>query len=237
MAEFKNIRNRSFAGLLMVALLAVALTTPAVWGGAMGVTYNFVLWEMQLLARKRVSHLRLSNRHNEVSPTIVMLALVAIVTLVALVAMIWIRYQPEGWALLIMLIGSTAFADTGAYLVGNMCGKGPSSYKFVTATSPNKTDAGFYGGYVAGAVSVLLFSFVLLPQVGAELGCVQTIVLAVTLPYVAIMGDLLMSWVKRSIQVKDFGSLLGAHGGVLDRIDSHIAVVIVYMVIRILFEL
>jgi phosphatidate cytidylyltransferase len=101
-------------------------------------------------------------------------------------------------------------ADTFAYLAGSWIG-GP---KLLPVASPNKTWAGLVAGLVFGAMSGLLLA--------DWVGLSWPIALALSVPtaMAAVVGDLLMSLAKRRFGVKDAGSLIPGHGGVLDRVDA-----------------
>lgn len=119
---------------------------------------------------------------------------------------------PDGAYWLIILTAMTAGSDTGAYYTGRAFGR----KKLCPAISPGKTVAGGIGGILAGIVTAELVSMILplAPSV-IEIGLI-----AVILVIIGICGDLIESVIKRSMEVKDSGSLLGAHGGLLDRVDS-----------------
>lgn len=105
-------------------------------------------------------------------------------------------------------------SDTFAYLVGVKYGK----TKLLERISPKKTVEGSIGGYVAGAILGFAFGYFMIPSI--PLG--YLIALALTIPAISQIGDLAFSSLKRAYGIKDFGSLLPGHGGVLDRIDSMI---------------
>lgn len=101
-------------------------------------------------------------------------------------------------------------ADTFAYLVGSWVG-GP---KLLPAASPNKTWAGLVAGLTFGSGTGLLLA----DWVG--LSAIEALALAIPTAIAAVLGDLLMSLAKRRFGVKDAGSLIPGHGGVLDRVDA-----------------
>jgi phosphatidate cytidylyltransferase len=103
-------------------------------------------------------------------------------------------------------------ADTAAYFVGRAWGR----RKLAPAISPSKTWEGAWGG-VAGAVAYAIIGGTLLTGVGAW---PVYAVAAVLLGAISIVGDLFESAAKRQAGVKDSGTLLPGHGGILDRIDS-----------------
>lgn len=121
--------------------------------------------------------------------------------------------------------------DAGAYFIGVFFGK----HHAFPRVSPKKTTEGFVGGIVIGAASMTLYGVILHYAAG----------LSVSFPALALygfiggitteLGDLVFSFIKRVIGVKDYGSLLPGHGGVLDRFDSmFFAAPVVYMLVSLL---
>ena len=109
-----------------------------------------------------------------------------------------------------LIILNTALFDSFAYLVGSNFGK---TY-IAKGISPNKTLEGFIGGLIA---SVLLGCFA-----GYIIDMYLLIIIFVIGSIFAFIGDLLISSFKRKSGVKDTGTILPGHGGVLDRVDSHL---------------
>jgi phosphatidate cytidylyltransferase len=109
-------------------------------------------------------------------------------------------------------------ADISAYFAGKKWG----ATKLAPEISPGKTVAGMYGalisGLVCGAVLSLIYGFQLM--IAADF-----VLLSVLTVLISIYGDLFFSVVKRQCGVKDSGTLLPGHGGILDRVDSLIAAV------------
>jgi phosphatidate cytidylyltransferase len=125
-----------------------------------------------------------------------------------------IRDIPEFgfWAVIAVLF--TVFAaDTGAFFVGRTFGR----HSMAPAISPKKSWEGLVGGVLAavGMAFVILYKdrdeFLTIPQ---------SLVLGLVIAIAAVLGDLFESAVKRDLDVKDSGRLLGGHGGMLDRLDS-----------------
>lgn len=107
-------------------------------------------------------------------------------------------------------------SDTGAYVFGKIIG-GP---KMAGEISPNKTWAGYAGALIVPAIMVMLVGFNFdIPHLLAGLALGAT----------GQAGDLLVSWLKRSVSVKDTGQLIPGHGGVLDRVDSLMLAAPVYI--------
>ena len=121
---------------------------------------------------------------------------------------------------LFVILFNTVLADVGAYLVGSSIGKTPLFPKI----SPNKTIEGLLGG--AGFVLIFLSIIYFYDLISLD------IVLAslISLPF-AFIGDYFESQLKREKSIKDSGSLIPGHGGVWDRLDSHIAVVPIFILL------
>jgi phosphatidate cytidylyltransferase len=104
-------------------------------------------------------------------------------------------------------------ADTLAYLTGRVAGR----HSLAPRLSPKKTWEGLVGGALAG----IFVSFIALYDKRHEyLSVWQAIVLGVVVVIATVLGDLFESALKRDLEVKDTGRLLGGHGGVLDRVDA-----------------
>ncbi len=121
----------------------------------------------------------------------------------------------SGLLLVCWLIASVAATDTGAYAAGKSIG-GP---RLAPRISPNKTWAGLIGGMLSSAAVGAVFATL---ADGAELWTLTATGAAIAV--VAQIGDLLESLFKRRFGVKDSGTLIPGHGGVLDRLDGHMTV-------------
>ena len=121
---------------------------------------------------------------------------------------------------LFIILFNTVLADVGAYLVGSSVGKTPLFPKI----SPNKTIEGLLGG--VGFVLVFLSTIYFYDLI--SLGIVLASL--ISLPF-AFIGDYFESQLKREKSIKDSGSLIPGHGGVWDRLDSHIAVVPIFILL------
>ena len=119
-----------------------------------------------------------------------------------------VRLEPLVVLLVLVLVW---IADTAAYFVGRAWGR----RRLAPAISPGKTWEGAAGGLIGALLYAIIIAF--FTDLGAWLALVAT---ALLLGMVSIVGDLFESAVKRQAGVKDSGSLLPGHGGILDRIDS-----------------
>ncbi|MBN9387159.1 MAG: CDP-archaeol synthase [Chloroflexi bacterium] len=117
------------------------------------------------------------------------------------------------WVVLICL--GTWGADTGGYFFGRFFGK----HKLAPKISPKKTVEGAIGGVITATIGVALVGGLAL-----NMPLYWTIPLGIVLAIASIVGDLFESWIKRRFDTKDSGKLIPGHGGLLDRIDSFLAV-------------
>jgi phosphatidate cytidylyltransferase len=106
-------------------------------------------------------------------------------------------------------------ADTFAFFGGRLVGR----HRMAPVMSPRKTWEGFVAGTIA-AVAVAFFA--VYPDRDVFLNVWQSLVLGAVLALAAALGDLFESAIKRDMGTKDSGRLLGAHGGILDRLDAHL---------------
>jgi phosphatidate cytidylyltransferase len=119
---------------------------------------------------------------------------------------------PAGHAgLLLCLIVLTQANDIAQFCWGKLIGK----RKISPTVSPNKTVGGWLGGVITTAILALLISPLLTPFTH-----LQALVIGGLVGISGFIGDLNISAVKRDIGIKDTGSLLPGHGGILDRVDS-----------------
>lgn len=130
----------------------------------------------------------------------------------------------SSYFILFLLLLITALIDVAAYLVGSIIGKTP----LFPELSPNKTLEGFFGALI------LTYLFIGLLHWLALISFKIFILLALVMPF-AFAGDYFESQLKRNQQVKDSGSLIPGHGGIWDRLDSHIAVIPVFAALCLLF--
>ena len=123
--------------------------------------------------------------------------------------------QPRGNLWLLVTIALVWLVDAGAYFIGTRFGK----RNILPRLSPKKTLEGLIGGILVGLISGVLIGWTLRKPL-PELGLLNGAGLGLILGPVAFFGDTLLSLIKRSLAVKDTGSLIPGHGGVLDRLDS-----------------
>jgi phosphatidate cytidylyltransferase len=135
-----------------------------------------------------------------------------------------LREIPIDGQLAVFTVLLAVFADDiAAYFVGRLVGR----HKLAPAISPGKT----WEGFVAGTAAAIFVTWIALYETGFVDGY-RSVVLGAAIAVAAPLGDLFESALKRDAEVKDAGHLLGAHGGMLDRLDAHLfAAVAAYYVI------
>jgi phosphatidate cytidylyltransferase len=210
-------RDRRFRGLLLRILSAVVLgplLLAAVWFGFPWIDLVAAL-VAPLLVRELI-------RLTQGRPVVRLSAFVYVMA--ALVALLWLRHQPEmGRETVIWMLACTWATDIGAYFVGASAG----GAKLAPRISPSKTWSGLIGGMAWAAVASA--------ATGLAFGLGSTFSLAAigaVLAIVAQLGDLAESALKRSAGVKDSGGLIPGHGGLLDRVDGLVAVLVVVALVR-----
>ena len=120
----------------------------------------------------------------------------------------------ESIAFFIIILCICIFSDIGGYVFGKVIGG-----KKLTKISPNKTISGSLGSFIFSILPVLLFNLQNYTGVSFEVLSIN-IALCLIVSLICQLGDLLISYFKRLNKVKDTGTILPGHGGLLDRIDG-----------------
>lgn len=132
--------------------------------------------------------------------------------------------KAAGWAWLLLVVFGTAACDIGAYFAGSLLGR----HKMIPHISPGKTWEGLAGGVIGGVLCAVAMSGLL------KIGLGQAVVLGLLVCVAAVFGDLCESLLKRATGVKDSSNLIPGHGGILDRLDSILFVMVaVYFFVRV----
>nr|WP_274388263.1 phosphatidate cytidylyltransferase [Salsipaludibacter albus] len=204
-AQLRELGHRSIVPVLVLTAVVIAVTTLRAGhlGQVAGLLVLFLGSAGWLLVgpERRQALLRLG--------TTVILGLW--ISLLGSFAVLIVNLDDQGAPRLLLAIGATAFADIGAYAVGTWIGRTPVA----PSLSPNKSWEGLVGGIlVAGVVAALV-----IPQI-SDLPVFDVAVVAVAVALAGFVGDLFESMVKRDLGIKDFGTLLPGHGGIMDRVDG-----------------
>ena len=106
--------------------------------------------------------------------------------------------------------------DSGAYFAGKYFGK----HKLAPVVSPNKTIEGAVGGALAGILGMLLYALIMDFAFSRQVSYAYALLYGFVGAGADVFGDLMFSAIKRQIGIKDYGTLIPGHGGILDRFDS-----------------
>lgn len=147
---------------------------------------------------------------------------IGLVLLTAAITAMYYLWSLSAWWLLYVFV-LVWCADSGAYFVGRKLGK----RKMSPHVSPNKSVEGLMGGLVIGTIVVLGVAFGLLKH-WSSVAIALFLLLSLMTIVISVFGDLFESMLKRHAGVKDAGSLLPGHGGILDRIDSQLSAMPVF---------
>ena len=126
-------------------------------------------------------------------------------------ALSYLHRAENGVWFILLVMATVIAADTGAYFFGKAFGR----KKLAVNVSPGKSWEGFWGGLFCSALLAVLVAFLV------DTFSVQALLPVIVLTSVtSVIGDLLESMIKRHRGVKDSGSILPGHGGMMDRLDS-----------------
>ncbi len=138
-----------------------------------------------------------------------------------------LRTLPLGKQWIFMLLMAVMACDSLAYFVGRKIGQ----RKLYPKVSPNKSIEGAIGGICGAVLGVYMAKWLFMPVIGYAAGCF----IAIGISVAGQVGDLFESLLKRSCGVKDSGTMIPGHGGLLDRLDSLLFVFPLVYYIAVLF--
>ena len=133
-------------------------------------------------------------------------------------ALVVLKCMENGRYLVLFAVLLTFITDGGAYFAGVFLGK----HRGITKVSPNKSLEGYIGGLVTGVVFAVVYGLIISAVTDRPVNYVILILCGLVGALFTELGDLSFSLIKRQYGVKDYGSLLPGHGGMLDRFDSMI---------------
>ncbi len=118
-----------------------------------------------------------------------------------------ILIRKEGFNELLSLVITVWAVDITAYYIGRKFGSVPLAPRL----SPHKTMEGFWAGLIS---AIIVFPLV------SQMGILKSLITGLIIGISAVIGDLLKSFIKRQLNIKDFSNIFGEHGGFVDRFDS-----------------
>lgn len=125
--------------------------------------------------------------------------------------LIYFNQTPEYKILLLYLFALVFTFDSASYLAGKVCSKFWTTHKIIPTISPGKSWEGACGGYIVTTILLCMIIYNLSWQI---------YLLSAAICIIAFLGDIFESYLKRSANIKDSGTILPGHGGLLDRFDA-----------------
>ncbi len=147
--------------------------------------------------------------------------------IISFTALSLVRYLENGGYYFILIFFAAWMSDSFAYITGRLFGR----HKLAPEISPKKTVEGSIGGIFFATLSFVIYGLVIDKITDLQVNYLWLIILGVVLSIVGQIGDLLASVIKREHGIKDFGTLLPGHGGIMDRFDSVMAIATIMLVI------
>ena len=197
-----------------------------------GLFYYKNIWQYLVILVTIISYLELSNlikkiwNKNNIKKYFI--------NLVGLCYFLFFAYTANDFAKLsaifFFVLSICIFSDIGGYVIGKTIGG-----KKLTKISPNKTISGTVGSFIFSLVPLIIIWSLYSDRI--NLGLIKLLILTIIFSFICQVGDLFISFLKRKANVKDTGTILPGHGGLLDRIDGILFVVPVAYIINEIFYL
>ena len=207
----KKLKNRIFIGSIASLVATVALSNIVIFTVFLIMVIIFCLIEI------------FSVINNKIKNTIICFGISLIFLFyVMMAAFSGFCLRIFSLPILLLIIMGTIVNDVTAYSVGKKFGE----IKLAPRISPGKTLEGAIGGITAVLIFSCIYGYFILLLFYTEFSWLEFLSIGIIVAFAGIFGDLLESGFKRLFSVKDSGRLLGEHGGILDRIDSHMGAMI-----------
>ena len=209
-----NLSKRIVTSLLILVLLSISLFI------------NKYFWLILLLIVSIISFNEFNNlikiAYKKEKKLVNILNIISIFYLIFFIYAAYNQYA--NFIDLILILSICIFSDTGGFIVGKLIGG-----KKLTIISPNKTIAGSLGSFLFSLFPLIILLIInKIPTIILELILADLTIMvfiSLFLSFICQSGDLFISYFKRKAKVKDTGSILPGHGGLLDRIDGVIFVI------------
>ena len=209
-----NLLNRTLTSIILLTVLYICLfLSKFLWLYLLIISSFISFYEFNKLIKKIYK-----KQQNKI-------ILINIFSFIYLFFFVFTGYNYYNTLSLIFILMICIFSDTGGYFVGKLIGG-----KKLTKISPNKTVSGSIGSFIFSTIPVIIFLLVSKNENNYEImtnyngNLFALIIVSLLLSFLCQLGDLFISFFKRKAKVKDTGSLLPGHGGLLDRIDGLIFV-------------
>ena len=220
----KELQKRIFTSFILTFVLLVCLFL------------NKFSWLILVIITSIISFIEFNNllkkiwKKNKLSKYLI--NLIFSIYLLLFIYSAFLIYQKSLTGLIFVLM-ICIFSDIGGYTVGKIIGG-----KKLTKISPNKTISGTIGSFVFSLVPLVIYLLIYEITNNNDFkisNIVLIVFLSLSISFICQLGDLLISYFKRKAKVKDTGSLLPGHGGMLDRIDGIMFGITATLIINFLF--
>lgn len=198
----KDIYKRLFTSIFLIFLLFIAFKNIMIFNFFLILILYQLFYEFFNILKK------IFKSKKKILFSYSFLALIFLIFLTVLVYLILNNDLNNDKIILIFIISISISSDVGGYVFGNLF-KG----KKISRISPNKTYSGMFGSYVFSLVIPYYFFINIIEDY-------KIIIISLIISTVTQLGDFFVSFVKRKAKIKDTGSVLPGHGGLLDRFDG-----------------
>ena len=220
-----NLSQRIITSALLLLIISISLY------------YNKYVWLFFIIIVSLILFIEFNNLIKKIwrkeKNTIVILNISSLLFLVLLILICYNIHNQSLIALTFILL-VCIFSDSGGYIIGKLVGG-----KKLTKISPKKTISGSIGSFIFSLIPVLIFWYYYKQTNDLNFytrNFLSLISVSLFLSLICQLGDLFISYFKRKAKVKDTGSILPGHGGLLDRIDGVIfALPAAYIIDKIFF--
>tara|TARA_B100001175_G_scaffold216110_1_gene183641 strand:+ start:694 stop:1368 length:675 start_codon:yes stop_codon:yes gene_type:complete len=218
----KNLIRRVFTSLILLSILFICLSLSKYLWLLLTITASIIcFFEFNNLSKKiwkkKKSGIYLSN-------------IISFIYIIFLILSSYELFISGTKTDIIFILLICIFSDIGGYVVGKLIGG-----KKLTKISPNKTISGSIGSFVFSLFPIFIFfiiyDFTKDSSFKNQNSFINLVCLTLFLSFICQIGDLFISYFKRKAKIKDTGSLLPGHGGLLDRIDGIIFVIPASMIV------
>ena len=220
-----NLTKRIITSTILLLILSIILF------------YNKYIWLFTLILASLILFIEFQDLSKKIwKKKKKIIAIANIFSLFFLIILIFSAYEIYNYSSprLVFIILICIFSDTGGYVVGNLIGG-----KKLTKISPKKTISGSIGSFIFSLIPLLIFWYYYKQTNDLNFytrNFLSLISVSLFLSLICQLGDLFISYFKRKAKVKDTGSILPGHGGLLDRIDGVIFVLpAAYIIDKIFF--
>ena len=218
-----NLSTRLFTSVILLSILSI------------GLFLNIFLWAYLLIMASIISFYEFNKLVKIIfKKKNYKIIIVNILSAIYLLFFVYSGYEVYKTSILnlVLILLICIFSDTGGYVIGKLIGG-----KKLTKISPNKTVSGSVGSFIFSIFPLIIF-FIISDknyQFFESFNLKSLVLISLFLSLICQLGDLIISYFKRRAKVKDTGSILPGHGGLLDRIDGFIFVIPVAFILQKLF--